>query len=185
MGYFMWAILIAAVLGLIYGLWQRSRQNRAVQMAAQQAGAIDGVECKHVAGLGLNEGADCQVWAYADRLEIRETESGQVFSLALAKVRAIEAKTAQEIKQAHRSILGRAVIGNLIVPGAGAIVGAMTGLDKTKKVTRDYLIINYVDQNGELQGITFAKDGDIFRLHSFVAGVKKQLAQIPREAVTL
>lgn len=180
-----WVILIAVVLGVVVGIWVQARQNKAIRAAAQAAGALDGVKCKHLAGLGLAEGAECEVWSFPDRLEIREKETGQVFNLALSKVRAVEAKTTQEIQKAHRSVLGRAFIGNLLVPGVGAIVGGLTGLDKTKKVNHDCLIINYTDTAGELQGVTFMDDGNILRLRQFAAGVKKLLADLPREAVEL
>ncbi|MFS8534839.1 MAG: hypothetical protein FWJ65_06730 [Limnochordales bacterium] len=186
MGYFVWAVLIAAVLGLAYGLWQQSKKNAAAQAAAREAGATDGVECKHVAGLGLANGADCQVWSFPDRLEIREKESGQTFRLALAKLRAIEAKSEREIREVQRSVVGRAVIGHLLVPGIGAIVGGMSGLNTKKKgPLHHYLIVNYVDDHGELQGITFMGDGNILRFQQFAAGVKKLKAQMPRETVTL
>lgn len=180
-----WIFVGAAVLIIIVEIWQQSRRNKAAKSAAQAAGAIDGVKCKHLAGLGLAEGAECEVWSFPDRLEIREKETGQAFSLALGKVRAIEAKTTQEIKKANRSVLGRAFVGNLLVPGVGAIVGGLTGLDKTKKVNHDCLIINYTDTAGELQGVTFMDDGNILRLRQFAAGVKKLLADLPREAVEL
>lgn len=180
-----WLIFAAVVLVVVVTLWQQSRRNKAAKAAAQAAGALDGVKCKHLAGLGLAEGAECEVWSFPDRIQIREKETGRIFNLALTKVRAIEAKTTQEIQKAHRSVLGRAFVGNLLVPGIGAIVGGMTGLDKTKKINHDCLIINYVDNDGELQGITFMDDGNILRLNQFAAGVKKLLAEVPREAVDL
>lgn len=182
-----WVIIIAVVLLLVFSVRKDMKKNAAVKAAAQEAGATDGVECKHIAGLGLGEGAECEIWSFTDRLQIRDKETGQTFNLAIGKIRAIEAKTETEIREVGKSVLGRAIVGNLIVPGLGAIVGGMTGVGTTKKKGPEhhYLIVNYVDAHGEVQGITFSKDGYILQLQLFAKGVKELLAQVPREAVTL
>jgi hypothetical protein len=170
-----WVFITVVLVGAALILILQARDNAAVQKAARDAGAIDGVRCKHIEGLGIGQGADCLVWSFADRLQINDVKTKRAFNLSLSKLRAVEAKTEQEIREVHKSVVGRAIVGHLLVPGVGAIVGGMSGVGTKKKKGPEhhYLVINYVDDAGELKGITFSMDGNILRLRSFAAGAQK------------
>lgn len=176
-----WVFVILVVGGVVAVLVTQAKQNAAVKQAAQAAGASDGVRCQHIEGLGLSKGAPCEVWAFPDQLRIRDTQTNRVFNLALDQLRAIEAKTERELREVDKSVVGRAVLGHLLVPGLGAIVGGMSGIGTKKKrgPTHHYLIVNYVDATGELKGITFSADGNLLRLQSFAAAVRKVMAERP------
>lgn len=59
-----------------------------------------------------------------------------------------------EIVVEEHSPIARAFVGGALFGGAGAVVGAMTATQKTKK-SAFYLIISYTSSNGEEKIITF------------------------------
>lgn len=63
----------------------------------------------------------------------------------------VEPFTETEIKTRNKSVLGRAVVGGALLGGAGAIVGGMTGLNKTEdKKEKRYIILTYRENDQEI-----------------------------------
>ena len=60
----------------------------------------------------------------------------------------------EEIITTDKSVVGRAVVGGLILGPLGAIVGAVDGIGtKSKKTYRRFFVINYVSSAGEDQAL--------------------------------
>jgi hypothetical protein len=53
--------------------------------------------------------------------------------------------TTEEITKTNKSVVGRAVVGGLLMGPVGAIVGGMSGMNKDKLKNTNYLVINYWD----------------------------------------
>lgn len=82
-------------------------------------------------GLGIGS-VECKIFRFSDRVLI---DSGrQRFEIYLAQFRAAEVKSEQELIDKSKSVVGRAMIGTLIVPGLGTIVGGMSGIGNKRKL---------------------------------------------------
>ena len=71
--------------------------------------------------------------------------------------------------QKEKSVIGRAVVGELLLGPVGAIVGGMSGIGtktvnvkkKTKLIpAKTFFVINYADEHGEIQVVTFELAGE-------------------------
>lgn len=162
-------------LAVILIIVMQARSNAKIKKQAKEIGANDAIECAHVEGLGVEEKTNCLIMSFDDRIEIEVKGSGPRFNIPMNRLRAAEVKSEQEFKDLDRSVIGRAIVGNLLVPGLGGIVGGMSGLkNKKKKGTKSYyFIINYEDKQGQLTGVTFQDDLNFIRLESFAKGINE------------
>ncbi|UAM97740.1 hypothetical protein K8354_15795 [Polaribacter litorisediminis] len=65
------------------------------------------------------------------------------FPIHQTQIISIKKASREEIAKTKKSVLGRAVVGGLILGPIGAIVGGISGLDKVKTENIHYLVINY------------------------------------------
>lgn len=152
--------------------------NNEKRKKAKAEGALDMLPCVHVSGLGIGEFTACDLLCFHDKIEIRELTSKRTFQIPIERLRALEIKSEQEFKELDRSVIGRALVGTLLVPGLGTIVGGMSGLKSKKKGDlKTYLIINYIDKENQLQGVTFENSLNIIRMHNFIKGVNKYISE--------
>lgn len=107
--------------------------------------------------------------------------------LPLSKVTHVGPVRTQEIEQ--QSKMGRAIIGGVLLGGAGAIVGAMTAREKVK--TRYLHVINY-ESDGEKKAIILKDTGGNFNLvevyekiHKYVPLPQAINADLPKGEITL
>lgn len=78
---------------------------------------------------------------------------GQTLSLNMNRVRAATFMTKTDLQRAGKSVIGRGVVGGVLLGPLGAIVGAASGVGDKKKAG-NYLVLNY-EMNGEVQVIIF------------------------------
>ncbi len=127
------------------------------------------VQVPHRSGVpGINENWPCELIIRPDddRLEIRPrmSKKDSVY-LPLNKVIQAGVVTEQEIIEKSKSVVGRAVLGGLILGPVGAIVGGTSGVGKKeKKVTHAYFIINYQPdpQVDDIKVLTFDITGALY-----------------------
>lgn len=96
--------------------------------------------------------------AATEKLVIKEfaVKNGKEFQLSFSKITSVGITTEEIIKKANG--VGRAIVGNLLFSGVGAIVGAITAKDKTKAIY--YKVINYIS-DGEEKSIILESNNDI------------------------
>lgn len=166
--FFLLFVVDIGIVLIAYFLWNLLT-NKKIREEAIAHGANDAINCVHIEGLGLAKNAPCQLWSFDDRIQINMKKPEMTFSIPLERIRAAVIKSEQELKEVDRSVVGRALIGTLLVPGLGTIVGGMSGLKTKKKNAHNshFLIINYTDKNGELVGVTFQNNTNFIRLRSF------------------
>jgi hypothetical protein len=143
---------------------------------AASMGAQDAIFASYFDGLGLPSSIYSEIFLFEDRLLIAVGKL-QPYELKLSQIRAAVNKSEQEIVEKGKSVVGRALIGTLLVPGLGTIVGGMSGIGTKQKKGKDnnYLIINYEDAQGELKGITFINNLNIIAVANFCQKINKSL----------
>jgi hypothetical protein len=159
--------------------------NKEMDRKMRESGADAMISAYHIEGIGLASKADCDLYLFSDKVVI--DHNSQKFEIPLVRMRAAVVKTEQEIYEKGKSVVGRALIGTLLVPGLGTIVGGMSGIG-TKKVKgqpNTYLIFNFVNSAGELAGVTFLNNFNIIRANKFCEAVNQKIRENQTEAVTL
>jgi len=180
---FLTVVVVCLVIVLAIMFFVNRAGNKEMDRKKHDSGAEEMISAFHVEGIGLANKADCDLYLFADRVLI--DHFGQKFEIPLDRMRAAVVQTEQEIREKSKSVVGRALIGTLLVPGLGTIVGAASGIGskKVKGQPNTYLIFNFVNSAGELTGVTFLNNFNIIRAKQFCEAVNKKLQQA--EAVTL
>lgn len=99
-------------------------------------------------------------------------------SIAMDRLVGVTVANEQEIleKEKEKSVVGRAVIGGVLLGPLGAIVGGMTGIGtktKSKTKSKNYIIINYKSIENELKILSFEIVGASLHWTSFVEELSK------------
>jgi len=71
------------------------------------------------------------------------TPSIDNFSIHFAQIISVEFADITKFKQQNKSVIGRAIVGNLIMGPLGAVIAGMSGVEKTDLQDNSYLVINY------------------------------------------
>ncbi|WP_286909290.1 zinc-ribbon domain-containing protein [Clostridium sp. UBA1652] len=99
-------------------------------------------------------------------LPIMEIHSTQIISL--------NETTRQELYSKDKSVIGRSVVGGLILGPVGALVGGMSGIgSKTKMKNKHYLVINYWSLTTKKPATIIV--GSEYRVTSFIKRCEKEL----------
>ena len=106
-------------------------------------------------------------------LKQKLNKSAPVIKLKLDKIVGLLETTDSEIKVKGKSVLGRAVLGGVLLGPVGAIVGGVSGTtDKVKEELKFLLVINYLDSNSETQALVLEQLPGRFNLSKFAKGLK-------------
>lgn len=174
---FVFLVCVGILVGIIWLFVMMFKANKALMQKSVKMGARDAIKALHVEGLGLARNVPCEIFRFDDRILIE----GQPhkFEIRLDKIRAAVVKNEQELVEKGKSVVGRALIGTLLVPGLGTIVGGMSGIGTKKKkgTNSQYLIINYLDAKGELAAVTFLNNFNIFKVNNFCAALNKSIVE--------
>ena len=109
-----------------------------------------------------------------DGLTIKQNLTKNVSHLKYGQITNIGTVKEEEIIEKNKSVIGRAVVGDLLLGPLGAVVGGMSGIGtKQKKKSRLYFIINYDDDDDDDDGrvLSFLVTGNTMGLPKF----KKEL----------
>ena len=104
-----------------------------------------------------------------DRFDIKTVSSNKEFRyLNYSQIKDVGIVTEKEIQEADKSVVGRAVVGGLLLGPLGAVVGGVSGVGKKQKTNHNiYLVINYISSDSsEPKVLTFLCDAINFGINT-------------------
>lgn len=180
-------IAILVIVGIIVFLtWVYIDDRKAKKQKAKETGIEDALKALHFEGLGLPRNMQCDIYRFQDKIVI--DAKNQAFEIPIDKIKAVAVHTERELIEKGKSVVGRAIIGTLIVPGLGTIVGGLSGIGTKKKRGRThyFLILNYLDKNGQMAAITFLNGlTPSNKMLYFANSLKSVIDARPKEVVQL
>lgn len=160
-----------AIALIIFGI----KKQKELKQKAADLGAKDFILATYVDGLGISPNTQCTLNRFDDRIQI--DANNQKFEISIDKMRAAVVKDERELIEKGKSVVGRAIIGTLLVPGLGTIVGGMSGIGTKKKkgTLNHFLIFNYTDSKGELAAVTFLNNINLIKMNRFCSDINKSI----------
>lgn len=121
-----------------------------------------------------------------DRIEIRQIIGGKAEAyLSYTQVTAAEKINEKQVSEVDKSVLGRAVVGGVLLGPLGAVIGSASGIGTKKKtVYKDYFVINYTAANGEAAVLYFEMVGPPVGFAQFLAELKHKAGIVDVPAPT-
>lgn len=145
-------IIIPIMVLVIIGIIKANKKKKMRKAELQQSGLLTYTSFNHVNGLPIVENLLCEIKSYRDRLDFRAGTTN--IKLPREKITDMCIKTDTEIQNQAVSSVGGAIAGGVMFGTLGAIIGGRAKTKKVKTITR-YLIITYIDEQGELKYIGF------------------------------
>lgn len=150
------AIVLILAIGFIFLIKSTGKLKRRMRDLKAETFLV----AEHADGLPIPQKTMAYIFPCPDRLVI-ESKKGK-FEIPNERITKYAKLTEQDIKHIDKSVIGRAVVGGVLLGGLGAIVGGMSGIgSKTKTKTREYFVINFTDKNGETAAISFESNLNI------------------------
>lgn len=153
---------------MIFGKRNKSG-NRAVNL-----GFIDGVESysKGMAvELSMDDKEECLI------MKARAFKDKPVVNLKYEQIIAANVITEKEIIESDKSVVGRAVVGGVLLGPLGAIVGGMSGIgNKTKANTHYFMVINYESTSKETKVLSFEIIGASLHWADFIKELRSKIS---------
>ncbi len=170
-------IFLFLFIGVIMLLVFSIKKNNALKKEAADMGARDFILATYIDGLGITQNTPCKLYLFDDKIQIDVNK--QKFEIKLDKIRAAVLKDERELIDKGKSVVGRALLGTILVPGLGTIVGGMSGIGTKKKkgALNHFLILNYTDSNGELAAVTFLNNINLIKMTNFYNKINKSINQ--------
>lgn len=111
------------------------------------------------------------------RIESRINKKYPPALLKYSQLTAAEVVTEQEIRTKSKSVVGRAVIGGLLLGSLGATIGGISGIGSKQKISeKQYLVINYTSSvDSEPKVLSFEIVGATLHLSDFIIALKSKL----------
>lgn len=176
------ALFAGAIALIVLGI----KKGNALKKEAGDMGAKDFVLATYIDGLGIAQNTFCKLYLFDDKLQINAGK--QKFEIKLEKIRAAVVKNERELIEKSKSVVGRAVVGGVLLGGLGAVVGGMSGVGTKKKKgdLNHFLIINYTDSSGELAAVTFVNNINLIKVNKFCDDINKSINETSQgEAIEL
>jgi len=148
------SLIVIIILFVIIKIFNASKKEINLSTEVKKIGAKEGLFASHIEGLGIGP-IECKIFRFDDKILI-DTPTHK-FEIPVNRIRAAVVFTEQEIIEKNKSVVGRALVGTLIIPGLGTIIGGMSGIGTKKKDGKKnhYMILNYIDSKGKLAAVTF------------------------------
>lgn len=112
-----------------------------------------------------------------EQIEIKQIFGGKsVAYLSYNQIIAAEKVNEKQIMELDKSVIGRAVVGGVLLGPLGAVVGGMSGIgSKNKTVYKDYFVINYTAKSSESAVLSFEIVGPPIGFAKFLTELKHRV----------
>ena len=99
-----------------------------------------------------------------------------IIKLKYEQIIAANVVTEKEIIESDKSVVGRAVVGGVLLGPLGAIVGGMSGIgNKTKSNTHYFMVINYKSNTEETKVLSFEIVGASLHWSDFIKELRSKI----------
>lgn len=125
---------------------------------------------------GMKAPSTVKISLLSDKIEIQQIVNGKgVAYLSYDQVTAAEKVNEKQIAEVDKSVIGRAVVGGVLLGPLGAVVGGVSGVGKKQKATyKDFFVINYTAASGEPAVLSFEMVGPPAGFASFLSELKQK-----------
>lgn len=113
-------------------------------------GILFRVKGKHIHGLPLQTGLLVEVTLESGFVLFNAP--GLSARINLNQIRVAAAMSQSDFAKKQKSVIGRAVVGGILIGPVGAVVGGMSGIGD-KDMKGGFLVINYINEVGELAAV--------------------------------
>ena len=140
-------LIIIIIIGLVF--WLKSKEKKKMK----EKGCIAQLTMiKHISGIqGLADGSNAKLELYPDKLLIQER-----LTITLDRIRHAEVLRENQITEKQKSVIGRAVVGGVLLGPLGAIVGGISGTGKKQKRKEQFFLsLDYVTVDGNNECAVF------------------------------
>jgi hypothetical protein len=130
----------------------------------------------HSEGLGLASLVTAKLQLFPDKLIIEAANKDKTtFEIPKDRLVKAEVMIEQETFEKDKSVMGRAIVGGLLLGPVGAVVGGISGTGKktSKKPPEIYLLVDYINSEGKDAQIAVKNTIDVFKIHKFVSEFNK------------
>ncbi len=124
---------------------------------------------------GMSSPSLVKISLLPDQMEIRQITGGKnIAYLSYTQINNAQKINEEEITEANKSSIGRAVVGGVLLGPLGAMVGGMSGIGKKKKTKyKDYFVVNYTSSTDESSVISFEITGATVGFSKFLFELKQ------------
>jgi hypothetical protein len=174
-------IIVFIVMAIIAGI----KNTKRMKVRVSEMGANDFFSALHFEGLDISQNTMCELYSFKDKILI--DAKSQKFEIKYENLKVAVVKSEQEIIEKGKSVVGRAVLGTLLLPGLGTIIGGISGVGTKKKggQTNHYLILNYTDSRGDMSAVTFKNNLNIIKMNKFCNEINKSSSYLKPEVIQL
>lgn len=176
------AITVVILVLLWLGMMKLRKFRGNYRNKMEELNAVESIYVSHIEGLPIPQGTATWLYACPDKVVI-ESKNGN-FEVPNDRIINFAALSEEDVKQIEKSVIGRAVVGGILLGGLGAIVGGLSGVGtKGKKVIRHFFIINYTNKDGDTAIVTF--ENNVNDLKLFADKFSEIIGIAPNKRITL
>lgn len=174
MGYI---LLVCIAIIIVSGTMLLHLSSSAAKTA--NTGKLGSLKYKHISGIpNYSNGVEVKLSFLPDRMKIDDKQF-----ILISKMKGAEINSTKQLTEVQKSVIGRAVVGEVLLGDQGGIVGGMSGIGTNKKTETVILItIFFITKDGEDSVTIFSMEEPMFAgaLLNIVKRINEQTGYKPK-----